>query len=152
MILLILCEWLNMRVCVSLCVLLTVKRHHGHWQITWECSIAGCCVLLSLGSSVTGCKASWEAGGGRSEGVTPPMDDDHTGAPAKTAAGPVLLLWSFGIPLSHRQFQGNNIVALIVLQIAAWNWGVFPSWTHYSSAFFYLPIFWRCVVLAPNLR
>lgn len=27
-------------------------------------------------------------------GVTPPIDDDHSGAPAKQAAGPVLLLWS----------------------------------------------------------
>lgn len=51
-------EWLNVRVCVtvrvSLCVFLTAKRHRGHWQIAGECSIAGCCVLLSLGSSVTG--------------------------------------------------------------------------------------------------
>lgn len=33
----------------------------------------------------------------RVRGVTPPVDDDHTGAPAKHAAGPVLLLWSTGI-------------------------------------------------------
>ena len=36
-------------------------------------------------------------------GVTPPIDDDHTGAPAKQAAGPVLLLWSLGILLPHSQ-------------------------------------------------
>lgn len=34
-------------------------------------------------------------------GVTPPLVDDHTGAPAKQAAGPVLLLWSFGILLLY---------------------------------------------------
>lgn len=46
-------------------------------------------------------------------GVTPPIDDEHTGAPAKQAAGPVLLLWSFGILLLRRQFRGKNITALI---------------------------------------
>lgn len=51
-------------------------------------------------------------------GVTPPIDDDHTGAPANQAAGPVLLLWSFGILLLHSQFQGNNITALILLSTA----------------------------------
>lgn len=51
-------------------------------------------------------------------GVTPPRDDDHTGAPAKRAAGPVLLLWSLGILLPRSQFQGNNIAALIPLQTA----------------------------------
>ncbi|CAB1427522.1 unnamed protein product [Pleuronectes platessa] len=35
-------------------------------------------------------------------GVTPSRDDDRTGAPAKPAAGPVLLLWSLGIPLLHK--------------------------------------------------
>lgn len=58
LILLILGKWLNVRVCVQVCVspcvFLRVKRHHRHWQIAGECSIAGCCVLLSLGSSVTG--------------------------------------------------------------------------------------------------
>lgn len=48
-------------------------------------------------------------------GVTPPVDDDHAGAAAKPAAGPVLLLWSFGILLLHRQFRGKNITALIML-------------------------------------
>lgn len=57
-------------------------------------------------------KASWEAG---VRGVTPPVDDDHAGAAAKPAAGPVLLLWSFGILLLHRQFRGKNITALIML-------------------------------------
>lgn len=46
-------------------------------------------------------------------GVTPPRDDEHTGAPAKQAAGPVLLLWSLWILLSLSQFQANNITALI---------------------------------------
>lgn len=39
----------------------------------------------------------------RVRGVTPTADDDHTGAPAKHAAGPVLLLWSLGIPLLPSQ-------------------------------------------------
>lgn len=51
-------------------------------------------------------------------GVTPPIDDDHTGAPAKQAAGPVLLLWSFGILLLRSLFQGNNNTALILQQTA----------------------------------
>lgn len=45
-------------------------------------------------------------------GVTPSIDDDHTRAPAKQAAGPVLLLWSLGI-LLHSQLQRSNIKALI---------------------------------------
>lgn len=51
-------------------------------------------------------------------GVTSSTDDDHTKAPAKHAAGPVLLLWSFGIFLFYRQFEGNNIVVLITLYTA----------------------------------
>lgn len=103
LILLMLVKWLNTRVCMkvraSLGALLHVKHHHGHWQITGKCSIAGCCVLLSLGSSVTG---HGLLGGRRRQGrggVTLPMDDDYTRAPAKLAAGPVLLLSSLGIPL-----------------------------------------------------
>lgn len=90
-----------------------IDRSHGNVQLQVA---ASCChwAHLSQGARLAGRQ---EEEGVR--GVTPPMDDDHTGAPAKTAAGPVLLLWSFGIPLSRRQFQGNNIVALIVLQIAA---------------------------------
>lgn len=38
----------------SKCLCVWVKQQHGRWQIVGECSIAGCCVLLSLGSSVTG--------------------------------------------------------------------------------------------------
>ena len=66
-------------------------------------------------------------------GVTPPIDDDHTGAPAKQAAGPVLLLWSFGILLLRSLFQGNNNTALILQQTAVWSRGIFPTWTHCSS-------------------
>lgn len=44
-------------------------------------------------------QASWEAG---VRGGTPPIEDDHTGAHAKQAAGPVLLLWSHGILLIHK--------------------------------------------------
>ena len=66
-------------------------------------------------------------------GVTPPIDDDHTGAPAKRAAGPVLLLWSFGILLLRSLFQGNNDTALILQQTAVWSRGIFPTWTHCST-------------------
>lgn len=46
--------------------------------------------------------------------VNSSIDDDHTGSSAKLAAGPVLLLWSIGICLLHRQFGGNMIAALIM--------------------------------------
>lgn len=124
-----------MKVRASLGALLRVKRHHGHWQITGECSIAGCCVLLSLGSSVTG---HGLLGGRRKQergGVTPPMDDDHSGAPAKPAAGPVLLLRSLGIPLLHSQLHSNNITALTehVVDRSCGQERDFPTWIHYSS-------------------
>lgn len=48
-------------------------------------------------------------------GVTPPIHDDRTRAPAKQAAGPVFLLWSLGIFFFflQSQFQSNNIPTLM---------------------------------------
>lgn len=81
-------------------------------------------------------------------GVTPPIDDDHTGAPAKQAAGPVLLLWSLGILLLLTQFQGNNITALIELTVdgSMKQTGIFPL-EHTTALCLYLSIFWpQCCV------
>lgn len=74
-----------------------IDRSQGNVQLQ---VVASCCHCAHLSQG----KASWEAG---VRGVTPSIDDDHTRAPAKQAAGPVLLLWSHGILL-----HSSNITAL----------------------------------------
>lgn len=83
----------------------------------------------------------------RVRGVIPPIDDDHTGAPAKPAAGPVLLLWSLGIPLLHSQFQSNNITALIKHTVDSMKQrGIFPL-VYTKALCLYLSIFWpQCCI------
>lgn len=126
-----------MKVQVSLCAFLRVKRHHRHWQITGECSIAGSCVLLSLGPSVTGPRLA-----GRQEearGVTPPVDDDHTRAPAKQTAGPVLLLWSLWILLPHSRAQEQWYCSFHTDSSCGAE-GDFPTWIQLCVHIF--PSFW----------
>lgn len=86
-------------------------------------------------------------------GVTPSMADDRTGAAAKQAAGPVLLLWSLGIPLLHRQFQSNNITALMKKHCRQTHEAErgFPTWIHNSSVSISLSFGHGALLTAPNL-
>lgn len=68
-----------------------IDRSQGNVQLQ---VVASCCHWAHLSQG----RASWEAG---VRGGTPPIDDDHTGAHARQAAGPVLLVWSHGILLIH---------------------------------------------------
>lgn len=100
-----------------------------------------------MGSSVTGARLAGRQEEAGVRGVTP-IDDDHTGAPAKQAAGPVLLLWSHGILPLHIWIQGNDITALIEYTVdrSMKQRGIFPL--EYTTALCpCLPIFWqqRCV-------
>lgn len=93
-----------MRACEGACVPVCFPESETpQWTLTDRMGMFNCRLLrlAVIGLICHRGKASWEAGGGRVRGVTSTSDDDHTGALAKPAAGPVLLLWSLGILLLH---------------------------------------------------
>lgn len=63
------------------------------WTLTDRGGMFNCRLLRPAVIRII-CHRTRLAGRQEERGVTPPIDDDHTGAPAKQAAGPVLLLWS----------------------------------------------------------
>lgn len=110
-----------------------IDRSQGNVQLQ---VVASCCHWAHLSQG----KASWEAGGGRSEGRHSSHRWWSNRGSCQAGCWPCLapvVLWNS----SPLQFQSNNITALILLQTAVWGRGIFPL--EYTTALWlYLSIFW----------